>query len=226
MARTGRTARTARNGHAPRIDNLILPRLEQGDPAEVVAEAYLEAQRLTDADLTGRPLQRLVVDSCEWQDVDAGEADLTDARFADTVLRRLRAPVFRAAGTSWRDVHLEQSRIGSADLREAQWRSVRVTGCKLGYLGFRGARITDVLLEDCVIDELDLGGAEATRVAFSGTTVATLDVNAARLQQVDLRGLRLSAIRGIQSLRGVRVSMDQLVELAPLLAAEHGIEVD
>ncbi|WP_210478790.1 pentapeptide repeat-containing protein [Naasia sp. SYSU D00948] len=218
--------RRARGGESPRIDPLRLPELEEADPAEVVAGAYRETERLAGADLSGRPLQRLVVDSCEWDDVTVADADLTDARFAESLLRRVSAPVLRAAGTEWRDVVLEHSRIGSAELREAEWRSVRLTGCKLGYVGLRGARLTDVLIEDCVIDELDLGGADATRIAVAGTTVTTLDVTAARLRSVDLRGLELSALRGIESLRGVRVTTEQLAQLAPLLAAEHGIDVD
>lgn len=219
-------ARRARDGDEPRIEELRLPRLEDGDGAEVRAGAYREAERLRGADFGGRALHGLVVDTSEWLDVEAEDAEFTDARFAESRLTRFRAPVLRAAGTEWRDVLIEDSRIGSAELREAELRSVRFVRCKLGYVGFRGASLTDVVFEGCIIDELDLGDAEATRVAFRESRAATLDVTASRLRAVDLRGLDIAAVRGIAFLRGVRVSGEQLTELAPLLAAEHGIAVD
>ncbi|HEY8589972.1 MAG TPA: pentapeptide repeat-containing protein [Naasia sp.] len=222
-------ARASRRGtdrDEPKIEALRLPELEDADPDAVVADSYREAERLTGADLTGRALQRLVVDSSEWLEVEAGDADLSDSRFADSRLVRFRAPVLRAPGSEWRDVLIEDSRIGSAELREASLRSVRFVRCKLGYVGLRGATLMDVVVEDCIIDEFDLGGAEATRVAFRGSSATTLDVTSSRLRAVDLRGLEMTSLRGLPGLRGARVSGDQLMQLAPLLAAEQGITVD
>jgi hypothetical protein len=42
---------------------------------------------------------------------------------------------------------------------------------------------------------------------------------------VDLSGAKLRSLVGVESLRGAIVSHEQLVDLAPLLAAELGLEV-
>ena len=46
-----------------------------------------------------------------------------------------------------------------------------------------------------------------------------------KAQQVDLRGARVSIARGWDRLRGVVIDHGQLMELAPALAAQLGLEV-
>jgi uncharacterized protein YjbI with pentapeptide repeats len=117
------------------------------------------------------------------------------------------------------------SRVGSAELYDGQWRSVRFADCKLGYLNFRHSTLEDVLFTGCQFDELDLTGATLSRVAFVDCDLATLTVTGARLKDVDLRGARLRAITGLAGLSGATIDETQLVELAPLLAAEAGLTV-
>jgi uncharacterized protein YjbI with pentapeptide repeats len=93
-------------------------------------------------------------------------------------------------------------------------------------VNLRGARLTDVSFGDCVIDELDLGGATLQRAAFPGTRIGRLLAPEARLTDVDLRGARVDDIEGVEGLRGATVSLDQLLDLAPTLAARLGILVD
>jgi uncharacterized protein YjbI with pentapeptide repeats len=51
------------------------------------------------------------------------------------------------------------------------------------------------------------------------------DIAGATLSKVDLSGARLRSLIGVESLRGAIVSQAQLHDLAPLLAAELGLEV-
>ena len=57
---------------------------------------------------------------------------------------------------------------------------------------------------DCNIDELNVAGAT--------------------LSGVDLTGARLRSLIGVESLRGAIVSSEQLIDLAPILAAQLGLE--
>jgi uncharacterized protein YjbI with pentapeptide repeats len=50
-------------------------------------------------------------------------------------------------------------------------------------------------------------------------------VEQSTLQHVDLRGADLSDIAGLNALRGATISSSQLAQLAPLLAADRGIDV-
>jgi hypothetical protein len=103
---------------------------------------------------------------------------------------------------------------------------VRICGGKIDYLGLAGGRLRDIVIEDCVVGELDLGGAEVRNLVVRGGVVELLDVNAARLAALDLRRTRLGTVSGVDGLRGAVLAPDQLLDLAPLLAAQVGIRVE
>lgn len=212
--------------HPPRIDALRTVHRAVGDAASLAIDGDRELEIFADADLSGRDLTGLTLRECAFDRVDLDDADLRGARLLESTFAGVHAPVLRASRSTWHDVILERSRVGSAELFDAAWNGVRVRHCKLGYVNLRGSRLTDVLFEDCTIDELDLGGVTATRVAFPGTTVATLDVTRANLSHVDLRGLEFRAVHGLEGLAGSTVDESQAAELAHLFAAQLGIVVE
>ena len=146
---------------------------------------------------------------------------LTDTRLERIDLLSIAAP---AAG--WRDVEVSASRIGSLELYDANFRRVSFVGCKLGFVNLRGSDLADVAFTDCVIEDLDLMRATASRGALTRCRVDRLEVTGARLTDVDLRGAQLADISGIEGLRGVTISLDQLLDLAPVLAGRLGIRVE
>jgi uncharacterized protein YjbI with pentapeptide repeats len=162
---------------------------------------------------------------CDFQGVSFNDAQLRGAGFRDCILSELYAPVFRAARSTWRDVHLNNPRLGSAELYESGMQSVRIDGGKLDFLNLRGAKLTDVLITDCIINELDLGSAAGTRVVLKNCTIGTLDLTEARLKDFDLRGSEFRTISGLGSLAGLVIDDYQLSLLSPLLAGHLGIRV-
>jgi uncharacterized protein YjbI with pentapeptide repeats len=208
---------------APQIDAPQLEDLADSDGEELAAHGRFEGLRLTSVDLSGRALGDATFSECDFIEASAHETDFRSAAFLDTRFGRLNAPVFSAPRSRFRDVAIEDSRIGSAEFYDADWNSVHFSHCKLGYINLRGADLQDVLFTDCSIDELDLGGARATRVAFRDTRATALDVTQAALRDVDLRGLEVSSLTGIEGLRGATMTSYQIAELAPLFASLHGI---
>ena len=162
---------------------------------------------------------------CDFQGVSFNDTQLRGAGFRDCILSELYAPVFRAARSTWRDVHLNNPRLGSAELYESGMQSVRIDGGKLDFLNLRGAKLTDVLITDCIINELDLGSAAGTRVVLKNCTIGTLDLTGARLKDFDLRGSDFRTISGLGSLAGLVIDDYQLSLLSPLLASHLGIRV-
>ena len=102
---------------------------------------------------------------------------------------------------------------------------VRIRGTHLGYVNLAGAQLQDVVFEGCEIDSLDLRGAKLEAVTFIDSRVDELNVAGSTLSAVDLSGARLRTLVGIESLRGAIIGHSQLVDLAPLLAAQLGLEV-
>lgn len=208
----------------PRISPLVDVTREAIDPHDLQTHTNLELVDIS-GDLTGIDLEGIGLSESLLHDVTARALQLRSASLVETRLTRIDAPVLGAASLSLRDVVVEDSRVGSAELHDSTWQSVQVTGCRLGYLNLRGSRLTDVLFRDCTIDELDLSSATASRLSFAGTTVRTLTLDGARLSDVDLRSLDPERIDGITGLRGASLRPDQLQLLAPALARALGIHV-
>lgn len=210
---------------APQIDPIRLGSLAEGDLLDLTRDADLESVRYADLRVARLDLAGALVSTSRFEDVSADDTDLKGARLHEVELERVNLPVVGAARGQWRDVKVN-GRLGSLEAYEAQWKSVHFVGCKLSFINLRGADLMDVAFTDCVIDELDLISASARRVRFENTRVGSLNVRQAKLQDVDLRGATLASIDGLTDLRGATISHDQLVMLAPLLAASLGLTVE
>jgi uncharacterized protein YjbI with pentapeptide repeats len=202
-----------------------LGQLATGDFDVPEAEDDRDNERFGGVDLGGRDLTGATFSECGFVDVSLDDAELQGARFNDCILTRVNAPILRASRSSWRSVVIEHSRIGSGELYDSGVNAVHFSHCKIGYLNLRGSKLRDVLFTECTVDELDLGGATATRVAFDATPVRLLDVAGAALADVDLRGVDLGGIRGIDGLRGTTMTEFQLAQLSPLFAAHVGVTI-
>ncbi|WP_182376621.1 pentapeptide repeat-containing protein [Nocardioides sp. WS12] len=210
---------------APQIDPIRLGSLSEGDLLDLTNDADLESVRYADLRVTRLKLGGALVTTSRFEDVNADETDLKGARLHEVELDRVNLPVVRAARSQWRDVKVN-GRLGSLEAYEAQWKSVHFVGCKLSFVNLRGAELMDVAFTDCTIDELDLISASARRVRFENTRIGSLNVRQAKLQDVDLRGATLTSIDGLADLRGATISHEQLVTIAPLLAASIGLKVE
>jgi len=184
-------------------------------------------------------------DGIDFVDLDLTGQDAGDARFLESRLDRCaldRLSLRRArilgsliadghgasvdfADSTWRDSLVTGGRFGAVQLPGATLTGVRFRGTKLDYLNLSGAQIDDVVFEDCEIGDIDARGATLRSVRFSGCSIHELNVTEARLSKVDLSDARLSSMIGVDNLRGAIINHGQLLDLAPQLAAQLGIEV-
>jgi uncharacterized protein YjbI with pentapeptide repeats len=120
---------------------------------------------------------------------------------------------------------VDTSRFGAVEMFDSELQSVRVTGSKLSFVNLRSSTLRDVAFEHCVIDELDLGQARAERVSFTDCTISAILLDHARLSHVDLRGLDLTRISGVEFLRGAAITPAQAMDLSGVFAGHLGISV-
>lgn len=210
---------------APRTEPIALPRLTDIENLPEIRSDVREAERYAGIDLNGSDLEFWSFTDCEFRQTGLDETRLRGSRLSEVIMGEIDAAVFSAPRTSWRNVEMTGSRLGSAELYASTWRSVTIAGSKINYLNARTADWQDVRFTDCTLDELDLSDATVTRLAFPGCRIGTLTLGGARLTDVDLRDVRLEMINGLAGLAGAWVSESQLVELAPLLAAHLEIRV-
>lgn len=221
---TGRLART--KTAAPRLERVAPQNLGEGYEGDLGANAAVDGLEFGVISLETLALDYASVSESVFAGITADEAELRSVRIIDTVLASLNVPVLRSSRSTWKDVVVRDSRIGSAELYESGLRALRFENCKLGYVNLRGSTLNDVQFVNCTIDELDLGQGKATRVAFENSTIRALDLNNATVSDFDLRGADVQEIAGIRNLSGVTINELQLTMLAPAIAANLGIIVE
>lgn len=209
---------------APALDPVRLGGLEEAQAPE--SPGSFEGLHFDGVSFDGTDLQGSTFLECEFSAVSMTDAGLRGARFLECLSAGLYAPVFRAPRATFRDVVLEGSRLGSAELYDNAWNSVHVDGGKLDYVNLRSSRLTDVLFTGCTIEELDLDGVHAVRVAFRDCRIGALNLSGAVLQDVDLRSTEFRSVTHLPGLSGATVDDGQLMMLAPLLAANLGLRVE
>lgn len=208
----------------PAVTPLALGELTAGDPDDLRPRADLEGELFTDLSYSDLSLTGARIDICRLESLRADSLDLGGSRLTEVIWADLDAPATKAARSQWREVEIS-GRIGSLEAYDVDWRGVHFVGCKIGYLNLRSATLLDIKFTDCQITDLDLVEATARRVALSGCRIGHLTVHGGDLSDLDLRGSSLESITGIRSLAGVTINTEQLQLLAPLLAAELGIDV-
>jgi uncharacterized protein YjbI with pentapeptide repeats len=171
-------------------------------------------------------------------DAVSGES-VVGARIAHADLGGARLPLRLV------DVELSSCNLANVKARGASLVRCVLRGCRLTGASFAESRLTDVLFEDCRVDLAAFTGATLERVTFEGCrmTQADLqevacesvrllacdlgecDLTGARFKRSELRRCELDGLRGVERLRGVGVGWDDLVGLAPTLAAALGIRL-
>lgn len=199
--------------------------LEVGSVKTLERTGQADRVLLEDVDLTGMDLSGGRLTESRLRSVTLSDTDLSAASVLESDWERVSSPHLKAPRSTWRDVSIEGSRFGVAELYDTGISGLVLRGCKLDLVNLRNAVLTDVVFEHCTITELDISGARATRVRFSDCTIGTLEASGARLKDVDLCGAQLSRIVGLAGLKGAVISEEQLVELAPSLAQHLGLVV-
>jgi uncharacterized protein YjbI with pentapeptide repeats len=182
------------------------PDLAEDAPAGVLSdEGTLEGARLVDADVGGRRFDRL------WlADVDARGCDVANVRARGATLRRV---AFRTC------------RFTGATLVEARLEDVVFADCRIDLASFGRAELRRVAFEGCVLNGADFVEASLSAVRFADCDLADADLSDSRWKDCELRGCRLTAVRGVESLRGVRMPIDDVVASAAVFASALGIRV-
>ena len=151
---------------------------------------------------------------------------LRRARFNDVWMRGGRIVGTELIESVWLDAALLSSALSGVEAYGAQLRRVTFAGCKLDSVNLRATVLDGVSFEDCTLTDVDMADAELTNVRFPGSEMRGLRLARATLKHVDFRGaIALGIADGYDSLRGAIIDGGQLIEIAPGLAAAHGVVV-
>ncbi|MEU6666568.1 pentapeptide repeat-containing protein [Streptomyces sp. NPDC046727] len=203
-----------------------LPPLEPWAEGELEPDGDYDGLEFRELDLAGQDGAGARFMDCALTGCAVDETALGRARVLDSVLTGLRGVGTRLAESTFRDVELVDPRLGGTQMHGAVLERVVIRGGKIDYLNLREARLKDVVFESCVLVEPDFAGAHLERVEFTDCALKGADFGGATLKDVDLRGAApLEITRGLDRMSGAVISTGQLLDLAPVLAAELGIRV-
>ncbi|GAA3848483.1 pentapeptide repeat-containing protein [Streptomyces sedi] len=226
----GRTGRSTGGGEVrapvrPRLALPVEPEVFDG-AAGLGAEEDYDGFEFVSTDLSGALAPGATFLDCALRGCVLDRAVLRGARLLDSLLTEVRGVGVELFEAELRDVEISDARLGGVQCGGARLTRVLVRGGKIDYLNLRQSRLVDVTFEGCVLVEPDFGGATLERVSFDDCELRSPDLTGATLRDVDLRGLSsFEPGRGVDRLAGAVISPGQLVELAPLLAAQLGVRV-
>jgi len=201
----------------------VLPLLDEWSGL-IMDDLELNDYSIEEGDFT--KVRRLEVEGCVISAVHFESAALDRMQISDTRLHRLDAAGMRAPEAAWLRVVCENGRFTGADLGAALLEDCIFENVKFDEAGLRFAVLKRVKFVNCVLKHADLSGAKLSHVSFSGCDFEGTNFDKATCVAVDMRGENLAAIKGVLGLKGVTVSSDQVMQLAPAFATEVGLDVD
>lgn len=128
-------------------------------------------------------------------------------------------------GMAARRVALRSCRFTGSDLAEAKLSDVMFEDCRLDLVNLRFAVLERVIFRDCRMEECDLYEASLKDILFERCQLREATLSSATLLRVELRGCDLDGLVGVESLRGSRMPLHDVLANAPLFAAAAGIEI-
>ena len=172
-------------------------------PSAQLAALTLDEIRLSDCELSGARIDSLDLIDCQLSGCDV----------ANLGTRRLSA----------RRTVVASSRLTGAAGAGAELTDVVFEGCRMNLVTLRDARLERVVFRDCVLREADLGGMRCDSVVFEDCDLSGVTLTGSRFARSELRSCRLDGLSGVEALRGVAMSDDDVMSLARVLAAALGI---
>ncbi|MEU3765851.1 pentapeptide repeat-containing protein [Amycolatopsis keratiniphila] len=160
---------------------------------------------VSDVSLANARLDRLTLSNVVFEGVDLSNAAIRELSARRVEILRCRAIGLGVAITSATDLYVENARFDYASVTVERVKgSVVFSGCSFRETVFSGdlSRLTFV---DC----------DFTETEFAATAAVGCD----------LRGSRLSGVRGLLTLRGAKITGEQAVSVAGILATESGLSV-
>ncbi len=117
-------------------------------------------------------------------------------------------------------------KLTGCDLSEATVRDAEFDRCLLRLVNGRMARLERVVLRGCTLDDVDLFDARLADVSFPESALRAVDADRVGFHHVDLREAAEVDLRSVKSLAGCLITVDQVVELAFVLAHAAGVEIE
>lgn len=180
-------------------------RLEGGEYGGLVGEGTIEGSVLSGVDLSGARLNPLTLSNVRLRQVD-----LSNASLQQVVARR----------TEWQSCRAVGVRL-SLDLAA----DLSIVDSKFDYATIHVEKVKGVaMFERCSFREATISG-DLSNTIFLECDFASTEFRARKATRCDLRTSRLNEARGLLTLKGATISLEQVVGASAMIASEAGLIV-
>jgi uncharacterized protein YjbI with pentapeptide repeats len=179
--------------------------VEGGDYGGLVAEGNIAGSVLRDVDLSGAKIGPVTL-----VDVVGRNVDLSNASLQQVVARRLELTDCRAIGVRLSFDHASD---------------VSIVDCRLDYATIHVETVKGVaVFSGCSFREATISG-DLSNTVFQDCDFVGTEFRVRRAAKCELRTSRLAEARGLLTLKGATISMEQAVAMSAVIAAEAGLIV-
>lgn len=187
---------------------------------DAVSGFRIENTWLTSAELEKTSISESILDKVSFAQVHVARFDVMDCQFLNCDFTTSKFP-----DASWHRVFISGTRCSGLQITKGILKNIYFKNSKLEFANFRFSRLENVVFEDCVLDDVDFYDAHLKNVEFVNCTINKITFAGAKMTNVDISKSTIEDVNGANSLRGVTMSYDQLMQIAPLLASEAGIKI-
>lgn len=210
-----------------KVDQPRLPvQLEDVTVAELTVDAVFEGIRLTG----------LVPHDTIASNISLDECILAKPQLVASQMPKITLRDCKVKGGDWSAANLsegglqrvvfEEVRLTGTDFSRMTLKNVTFVGCKLDMANFRFAKLTNARFEDCNLTEADFQNATVKNMRFMACAMERTAFFAITATNVDLRSSQLLDIQDWRDAKGFKIDSEQLIHIAPQLAASLDISVD
>jgi uncharacterized protein YjbI with pentapeptide repeats len=205
--------------HPPRIDGKLKESSVCDDDEIEVTSSLVRGADITSASKLSFEAARVEASTLLGLVIDRME-------MTDSVCVKLEAAALQAYKANLLRVELIDCRMTGTEFAEGQFEDCLFRNVKFDDSGFRFASFKRVRFENCILRQADFTGAKLTHVVFRECELEAANFVSAQAAHVDITGEDLTLAKGLLGLKGATISSEQLMQLAPLFAAELGFHVE
>jgi len=146
--------------------------------------------------------------------------DLVDCVVENADVANQRSPRLTALR-----VELRGCRLTGAELAEATLTDVTFVDCRLDLVGLRYSKLRRVVFRECRMDECDFYEASLKDVRFESCDLRGATFTSAKIERVEMRGCDMTGLLGMDALRTVRMSWNDVLQNIELFVSALGVEI-
>jgi uncharacterized protein YjbI with pentapeptide repeats len=144
---------------------------------------------------------------------------------ADATIQELHAPNILSYRGSIIRSHIHKGQLTGLQLPEAHITDVVFNNCRLNLANFRKVKFERCIFTACDLTEADFSDANMHNALFENCQIDLAEFSNVQCKRVEFLNTNLSQIKGVGGLSGSAITEENLIEIAPLLAASHGIHL-